>query len=147
MDVRRLRNERGSALLEVGITLSMLLLIGVGIFEFGHAYRTWQVLTNAAREAARVAILPNTETSAPEARARAEMDSGGLPNSGSAVVIVDRNATMQVNGTNTSASEVTIDYPFDFVVLQPVAWMIDPSATLDTPVTLRASTLMRNEAP
>lgn len=35
MDVRRLQNERGSALVEVGITISVLLLIGVGIFEFG----------------------------------------------------------------------------------------------------------------
>lgn len=134
--------------MEVGITISVLMLIGVGIFEFGQAYRTWQVLTNAAREGARVAILPNTEISAPEARAREEMNNSGLPNSDSAVVSVDRNATMQVSGTDTSASEVTIDYPFDLVVLQPVAWLINPSATLDdSSLTIRASTLMRNEAP
>lgn len=78
-----------------------------------------------------MAILPNTELSAPEARIREEMNNSGLPNSDSAVVSVDRNATMQVSGTNTSVSEVTIDYPFDLIVLQPVAWLINPSATLD----------------
>ena len=135
-------------LLEVAITMPVLLLIGGGIFEFGRAYRTWQALTNAAREGARVAVLANTGTSAPEARAREEMDNSGLPNFASAVVSVDRNVPMQVNGTNTSASEVTIDYPFDLVVLQPVAWLISPDATFDdTSLTIRASTLMRNEAP
>ena len=28
-----------------------------GIFEFGRAYQTWQVVTNASREGARVAVL------------------------------------------------------------------------------------------
>ena len=40
-----------------------------GIFEFGRAYQTWQVLTNAAREGARVAVLPNAAAGAAE-RAR-----------------------------------------------------------------------------
>ncbi|MBF8300642.1 MAG: Pilus assembly protein TadE, partial [Acidobacteria bacterium] len=54
-------------LLEVAITMPVLLLIGAGIFEFGRAYRTWQTLVNAAREGARVAVLANTGTTAPEA--------------------------------------------------------------------------------
>ena len=32
----------------------------VGIFEFGRAYQTWQVLTNAAREGARMAVISGT---------------------------------------------------------------------------------------
>ena len=52
---RRLRSERGQALIEMALTLPLLLLICVGIFEFGRAYQTWEVLTNAAREGARVA--------------------------------------------------------------------------------------------
>ena len=49
--------ERGAALLETALTVPMILLISVGIFEFGRAYQTWQVLTNAAREGARIAVL------------------------------------------------------------------------------------------
>ena len=54
-----LRSERGTAILETALTLPLLLLVSVGIFEFGRAYQTWQVITNAAREGARVAVLPN----------------------------------------------------------------------------------------
>src|SRR5512141_2496274 len=54
---RLLADERGTALLETAMTLPLLLLVSVGIFEFGRAYQTWQVLTNAAREGARVAVL------------------------------------------------------------------------------------------
>jgi Flp pilus assembly protein TadG len=46
------KNERGAALIETAITIPIILLISVGIFEFGRAYQTWQVLTNAAREGA-----------------------------------------------------------------------------------------------
>ena len=49
------KNERGAALLETAVTLPIVLMICVGVFEFGRAYQTWQLLTNAAREGARVA--------------------------------------------------------------------------------------------
>ena len=53
-------SERGAALLETAVTLPIVLMICVGIFEFGRAYQTWQVLTNAAREGARVAATDGT---------------------------------------------------------------------------------------
>jgi Flp pilus assembly protein TadG len=52
---RLLSGERGTALIETAMTLPLLLLVSVGIFEFGRAFQTWQVLTNAAREGARLA--------------------------------------------------------------------------------------------
>ena len=45
-----------------------MLLISVGIFEFGRAYQTWQVLTNAAREGARIAVIDGTTDSDIRAR-------------------------------------------------------------------------------
>jgi len=48
---RLLSGERGTALIETAMTLPLLLLVSVGIFEFGRAFQTWQILTNAAREA------------------------------------------------------------------------------------------------
>ena len=50
MSTARTRStERGAALIETAMVLPLLLLVTVGIFEFGRAYQTWQVLTNAAR--------------------------------------------------------------------------------------------------
>jgi Flp pilus assembly protein TadG len=143
--MRRLKNERGTALLEAAITIPMLLLIAVGIFEFGRAYQTWQVLTNAAREGARMAIVPEPVSGAAEARVRQYMQDGGLPNYSSAGVTVNRNATVTVNGTGVSATQVTIAYPFDFIVLQPVAKLINPGSTTGQSLTMQASALMRNE--
>jgi Flp pilus assembly protein TadG len=37
----------------------ILLLILAGIFDFGFLFRSWQVVTNAAREGARVGVLPS----------------------------------------------------------------------------------------
>lgn len=58
--ITTLRNQRGAALLETAITLPLILLVSVSIFEFGRAYQVQQVLTNAAREGARIAVLPDT---------------------------------------------------------------------------------------
>ena len=139
------RSERGAALLEAAITIPILLLIAVGIFEFGRAYQTWQVLTNAAREGARMAVLPNTSVSAVQSRARDYMESGQLSNAATATVNVDRNVSIVVNGANVPASQVTVQYPFDFIMLQPVARLVNPNSTAGQSLTMVASSVMRNE--
>jgi hypothetical protein len=75
------------------------------------------------------------------------MQSGQLPGYGSASVNVNRNASITVNGTSSSASQVTVDYPFTFMVLQPVMRLIEPGTSTGAPLTMRAEALMRNEAP
>ena len=144
--MRRWRGNTGTALLEAAVTIPILLLIGVGIFEFGRAYQTWQVLTNAAREGARVSVLPSGDPASVEGRVRQYLQDGQLPQSGSAVVAVDRGVSMIVNGLPESASLVTVDYPFQFIVLQPVAQLVNPGTTTGSALTMRATSLMRNES-
>ena len=74
--MRNWRSEKGAALVEAAVTLPLLLLVSVGIFEFGRAYQTWQVLTNAAREGARVAVLPDVTAASVDA-ARPRLHAGG----------------------------------------------------------------------
>ncbi|HET6343250.1 MAG TPA: TadE family protein [Gemmatimonadota bacterium] len=52
------RRDSGQSLVEFAIVLPILLALLVGIFEFGVAWNRKQVLTNAAREGARLAVLP-----------------------------------------------------------------------------------------
>ena len=140
-------SERGTALLETALTLPLLLLVSVSIFEFGRAYQHWQVLTNAAREGARIAVLPNITTSQVETRVRAYMDSGQLQNSTSATVLVDGNQTVSIGGAATAkASLVTVNYPFSFIVLNPVARLINGPTTLGSAFTMVATAEMRNES-
>jgi Flp pilus assembly protein TadG len=132
--------------MEAALTLPLLLLVSVGIFEFGRAYQTWQVLTNAAREGARVAVLPNSTPAEAQAQVVAYMTSGRLGNANTATVSVNQNVPMSYGAGTATASTVTINYPFSFIVLNPVAKLISPASRLGAaPLTLTASAEMRNE--
>ena len=132
-------------LLEAAITIPLLLFVSVGIFEFGRAYQTWQVVTNAAREGARLAVLPSANVSTVQQRVRDYMQAGQLSRYATAGVSVNTAATLTVNGTAVSASQVTVTYPFTFIVLQPVARLVSSQTALGGAVTMSAQALMRNE--
>ncbi len=141
----RMKSERGSALLEAAVTIPLLLLISVGIFDFGRAYQTWQIVTNAAREGARVAVVPNADLTLAQARVRQYMASGQLTGVDAATVNVTP-TTLTINGETVNATEVTIDYPFSFIALQPVARLVNSASGAGRPVVMHASAVMRNEA-
>lgn len=139
-------SDRGSALIEAALTVPILLLLMVGIFEVGRAYETWQVLCNAAREGARMAVTPNSDSGTVSSLVRRYMADGQLTEAQTASVSVNSAATIVVNGANVGASQVTVDYPFQFIVLQPVARLIVPNSNTGEAITMRATALMRNEA-
>jgi Flp pilus assembly protein TadG len=139
------RDTRGAALLEMALTLPMMLLVSIGVVEFGRAYQTWQVITNAAREGARIAVLPGIDDSAVTTRVKTYMSDGQLSDSANATVIVKRDNTISIGAGTASASRVTVNYPFTFMVLQPVAKLVVSNSTLGTPLTMSVSALMRNE--
>jgi Flp pilus assembly protein TadG len=53
----RFRDERGQSLVEIAFVLPVLLLILLGIFDFGRAIYAYNAVSNSAREAARLAIV------------------------------------------------------------------------------------------
>jgi Flp pilus assembly protein TadG len=139
---KRIRNQRGNALIETAITIPIVLFVCVAIFEFGRAYQTWQVLTNAAREGARIAVIVgNTDQQVKDAVSN-YLTNGNITKPASAVVNIDRNEPM---GDNT-ASRVTISYPFDFIMLNPVAKLVVKTSTTGSgTVTMQSVAVMRNE--
>jgi Flp pilus assembly protein TadG len=143
--LQRGRSERGAALLEMALTLPLLLLVCVGILEFGRAYQTWQVLTNAAREEARIAVLPGLRPMRSRARQQ-YMVAGQLPRCQAATVVIDQNVSISIGTGTATASQVTVNYPFDFVVLDPIVQLATGQGN-GTPSTLNmaASATMRNE--
>jgi Flp pilus assembly protein TadG len=145
--VRRLCGQRGQALIETALTLPIVLVISISIFEFGRALQVWQLLTNAAREGARVAVLPNADETAIKQRVLDYMAAGGLQNRNIDQITVVPNAEIVMSGNTVSASEITIAYPFTFMVLNPVIQLIAPGSTVGNAITMTASALMRNEAP
>ena len=141
---RRIGDERGTALLEMAMTLPLLLLVAIGIFEFGRAFQTWEVLTNAAREGARLAVLPSSTAANVQTRTKDYLNAGALAGSSASVIVTP--TTISIGGANVSASRVTINYPFQFMILQPVARLVVQGSTLGQPITMSASAEMRNES-
>ena len=143
MSKRLIRNERGAALLETAITIPIVLLICVGIFEFGRAYQTWQVLTNAAREGARIAVIAGTTDQQVADAVRAYLTSGRLSDAQAAVVNINRNDAVG----EYSASRIEVNYPFNFIVLNPVARLVvSGTNTGSAALTMQSVAIMRNES-
>jgi Flp pilus assembly protein TadG len=129
--------RRGQALVEFALILPLLLLLVFGIIEFARAWNQYQVLTDAAREAARTAVIDNatmTQDSVlgvvQDALTRARMDYSS--------------ATVTLTGWRAgrgTLAQVEIAYPFTFTWLRPfIAWS-DAAAA----ITLRTRFVMRNE--
>ena len=72
------RSERGQAIIELALTLPLLLLIVLGIFDFGLMFQKYEVVTNAAREGARVGVLPDYTPDDARLRALDYLAVGGL---------------------------------------------------------------------
>lgn len=73
------RDQRGAQLVEFAIVVPILLLLVIGIFEFGRAYFSWIVITNGAREGARTAAVGANATAVYD---RVISAVGGLPVAG-----------------------------------------------------------------
>jgi len=138
--IRRHR-ERGAALLEAAVTVPLILMISVGIFEFGRAYQTQQVLTNAAREGARLAVLEGPTDADVRTRVNTYLTGGGLTSLSDGNINVNR--LVPFNGA--TASQITISYPFQFMVLNPVVRLVTPTSNTGQAITMSAAALMRNE--
>ncbi len=143
--MRLRRDQRGAALLEMAFTLPLLLLISVSIFEFGRAFEVWQVLTNAAREGARVAVLPGISDAMVTARVQQYANAGVLDVGVTPTVTIKRDSTISYGSGTASGSKVTVTYPFKFIVLQDVVRLIVNGSTVGAPFTMAASATMRNE--
>ena len=74
----RTNNERGQAIIEMALTLPLLLLVVMGIFDFGLMFQRYEVVTNAAREGARVGVLPTYNAAMAKTRAQQYLNVGGL---------------------------------------------------------------------
>jgi len=132
--------------METALTLPLVLLVTVGIFEFGRAYQVFQVCTNAAREGARLAVLPGTTDTDVKNRVAAYIKAGQVTQSPDPTwVVIDHTKTVSIGGTNAPATQVTINYPFTFIVLNPVVKLVSHTSSVGSAFTMSTTSLMRNE--
>ncbi len=137
------RGERGSELIEFAILFPLLLLIVSGMVDMGFLFQTYEVVTNAAREGARIAILPNYTTNDVQNRVASYIAASGLAQTFPPPTVNAITVTLP-SGATISAYEVTVTYPHTFALLAPIAKYFGGSfGTIN--VTSRAA--MRQEMP
>lgn len=135
-------DERGAELVEFALTLPLLLLVMVAVFDFGLLFQQYQGITNASREGARIAVLPGYAAADVEARVASYLAATGI--SEPATVTVDAVAVTPGGGPAFGAMRVTVDCPYRFMWLGPVATLAGGAFST---VPLRAVTTMRLEGP
>lgn len=141
--VRRLvRSESGAELIEFSLTLPLLLLIVLGIIEFGFIFREYEIVTNAAREGARIAILPSYGSADVTARVGDYLTTGGLDLARATITPGAGEATV-VGGSCISLVPVTVAYVHPVPFLSGIVSYF--GGTFGQ-MTLTATSRMRTEA-
>ena len=114
------RNQRGAALVEMALVLPILTVLFTGIVQFGLVLREHQILQNAAREGARLSMMPQYNLSMWDG-------SGTSPDTtiknlvvqylaqenitiSTSDVTINQNYSISVGGLSVKASQVTITY-------------------------------------
>lgn len=114
------RDESGAAMVEFALVVPVLLMILVGIIEFGRAWNRQQVITDAAREGARRAVVRDGDTST---KVGTDESPGTVP-----TVVMDRLRSAGVVVIASQAWSTTTNYTDDCTEWTP------PAATLNHPV-------------
>jgi len=150
-----IRDRAGQAMAEMAIVLPILVLLVMGIIEFGLAFRTHQIITNSAREGARVAVLPSTDTQDTEDAVRSRLENSGLNPDEAEIIFwcTDPNVDPPepVEGAICSSSghetEVEVGYCHRFFLLAPLVAAAGGSdyCTGSGEVDIRTSSTMRTE--
>jgi hypothetical protein len=142
----RLGARQGQAIAEMAIVMPLLLILVFGIIEMSNAWRTHQVVTNLAREGARVAILPTTGATAD---VRTPILAGFTAQGMTApdTIIVKCDGADGVCATTGQEAMVRIEYPYSFRLLGPiVAWACGAGCAQSFgTVTIGSTTVMRRE--
>jgi Flp pilus assembly protein TadG len=142
--VRRWRSDSGAELIEFALAFPLLLLVVLGIVDFGFLFQQYEVMTNAAREGARIAALPDYQANLDanvSDRVIQYLNGAGLTDPARTVAVAS--STLVVGGVCTPAYAVTVTYPHSFSFVGGIARYF--GATFGSS-TLTATSTMRAEA-
>ena len=108
-----LRDERGATVVEFAFIVPLLIVLVLGIAEFGHAFQVSGTLSAAAREGVRVMALQNDRAAAIDAARNAA--AGLNPALTVGQVKVPATCPAPGPGGQTATVQLTIDYPMPFL--------------------------------
>lgn len=129
-------------MLELALVLPIMLMVIAGIMDFGFLFQRYEVVTNAAREGARVATLPGYQASDVGLRVRSYLNTSGLDGATATITVGPRTPEVLPSGAIITIS-VTVQYPSQFLFLGPMAGLVGGSGW--SSIMLRAVSVMRVE--
>ena len=140
----RVRSQTGAELVEFALVLPILLLVFGGIVDFGLLLQRQQVITNAAREGARLAVLPGYTDADVQARVEQFVREG--INNDSAAPVATRTLVTLTPGSGPAfqAARVSVTLADRFLILGPIVSLAGGSGSFGT-IALTATTTMRVE--
>lgn len=141
----RWSSKRGAELVEFAFALPLLLVVFGGIVDFGLLLQRQQVLSNAVREGARLAVLPGYGVGDVQTRVTAYVQAG----IGDTTNLVVPDYTLETvtpgGGAPFAVANVSATYTSTFLVLGPIVNLAGGNWTLGSAITLQARSLMRVE--
>jgi len=129
--MKSLRNEKGQSLVEFAILLPVLLLLLMGILEFGLMLNSYLTINNSAREGARLGIVAGSNIEIKQ------LINNISPNLDSKYVVIN---VTPLEGSRKSGDTLKVEVIYNYQVIIPII-----SNILGNVVVLKAQTSMRIE--
>lgn len=111
---------------EFAFVAGILMMLLLGLIEFGRLMMVEQVLTNAARDGCRTGVMPGSAVSDIESEVNNYLDSSGVPHA-QVTITVYLNGTQQTAGGTTPIGvqgdqiQVKVSVPFN-----NISWLAHP---------------------
>ena len=133
--------DRGQSLVELAIVIPILLLLVIGMVEFARAWMFQQLITNIAREGARLAVLPSSQQSDVQTRIDNLLTAASIPPATATI-----NLTICTGPGCTGTDDIVqIDVPYTFDLVGPIASFVCGGCGALSSITLSTTSTMRNE--
>jgi Flp pilus assembly protein TadG len=133
----------------MALVLPLLLLVFAGIVDFGFLFQRYEVITNAAREGARVGVLPGYTAGDVQQRVLDYVQAGLSMSAGDASAAIGtpdvQTITIGVGtGAPISATQVTVNFTYNYLILGPIVSLVT-GGTWGPSITITARSTMRRE--
>jgi Flp pilus assembly protein TadG len=143
--LRRGRRQRGAELIELALVLPILLLMFAAIADFALMFQRYLVVCNAAREGARIAVLPGYTQTDVQNRVTQYVRQGIGDDTASPTTVL---ATVSIDPPGATpafpAAQVTVTMTHTYILMGPVSGLLGGGSW--SSITLAARSTMRIES-
>lgn len=136
------RTEAGQSLVEFSLVLPIFLVLVFSLVDFGRAFYTWMIITNAAREGARAGAVQLDENGINQ-----KLYASFCSNYPSSCALdTSRMSVTKTNVQGSRGTEVSVDISYDFDYVTPLGSVLQLLGGSDvSPLVIKSHSSMRLE--